>query len=93
MADDPNANPATELYQQSIASAANGSVSLPPFAGDDTFTITGTLSGEFGGPQSVASSSAPIAPAFNLHDILKLAVIAVIATWIGSALFGGNNGR
>jgi hypothetical protein len=86
MADDPNANPAAQLYEQTLFDAGLNAAVIPQYVGDDTFTITGTLSGGFAGPSAAVASSG--SASWDWNEIFKLAVITVIAAWIGSALLG-----
>jgi hypothetical protein len=96
MADDPNANPAAELYQLDLAVAAADTAPVAPVLGDGEMWVHGTLTGGlFGGTApatsgpavAIAGASEPLA--FDASGLIKIVVIVALAAMIGSALFSG----
>lgn len=87
--DDPN--PAATRYAIQIESAA-AAVTPEPIASDGLMTVS--LSGGGGMPALPPSPGAALAQAgtasgFDLSDLIKIALLVVVASWLGSALFRG----
>lgn len=91
-------NPTAALYTLTVAGAAAAAAGSAPVASDEILTITGTLGGVM--PEHPAEAAAPIvnvsqsaAPGmgFDAGDLIKIALLIVVASWVGSALFSGRN--
>jgi hypothetical protein len=86
-------NPAATVYADTIAIAATVAMGPPQVATDELLTITGTLGGTLPEhpselPRSLGAPSVA-APSIDWSDVVKLAIVTVLASWIGSILLRG----
>ncbi len=96
-AGDPN--PAATIYAASVAAAAAASAGPLPAASDELMIVQGTLGGGFPSMAMAAAPAvaalgpafgpSPVTAGFDVNALIKIALLVVAASWIGSALFSG----